>query len=218
MRSEESAELLPFDPEIERTFSERRRVAELQKKSVRMGDKTLRDLWIPQDICTEGDQPAILANNFEIKPALISMVQHNKFSGTGIESPHTHIRNFLEYCNTLKCNGVPHDFIKMQLFPFSLRDGVKLWFLAMPLHQKDTWAHLLKVFYGRYFPPTKAAEYRDKINRFVQFDGESLYDASQRYQGLIKMCPNRGQEPWLLMQIFYKGLTSQTRAHVDSAA
>jgi hypothetical protein len=76
----------------------------------------------------------------------------------------------------------------------------------------------LQAFYGRYFPPTKAAEYRDKINRFVQFDGESLYDASQRYQGLIKMCPNRGQEPWLLMQIFYKGLTSQTRAHVDSAA
>jgi hypothetical protein len=147
-----------------------------------MGDKILCDLWIPQDICAEGDQPAIPANHFEIKPALISMVQHNQFSGTGIESPHTYIRNFLEYGNTLKCNGVPHDFIKMQLFPFSLRDGVKLWFLAMPLHQKDTWAHLLKVFYGRYFPPTKAAEYRDKITRFVQFDRESLYDACQRYQ------------------------------------
>ncbi|XP_071683508.1 uncharacterized protein [Lolium perenne] len=183
-----------------------------------MGDKILRDLWIPQDLCPEGDQPGIPANNFELKPALISMIQHNQFGGTGLESPHTHIRNFLEYCNTLKYNGVPHDYIKMQLFPFSLRDGAKHWFHAMPPHHKDTWAHLLQAFYRRYFPPTKAAEYRDKINRFIQFDGESLYDAWQRYQGLIKMCPNHGQEPWLLLQTFYKGLTSQTRAHVDSAA
>ena len=32
------------------------------------------------------------------------------------------------------------------------------------------------------------------------------------------MCPNHGQERWLIMQTFYKGLSSQTRAYVDSAA
>ena len=32
------------------------------------------------------------------------------------------------------------------------------------------------------------------------------------------MCPNHGQEQWLILQTFYKGLTEQTRAFVDSAA
>ena len=32
------------------------------------------------------------------------------------------------------------------------------------------------------------------------------------------MCPNHGQEQWLILQTFYKGLTDQTRSFVDSAA
>ena len=46
------------------------------------------------------------------------MVQHNPFKGSALESPHEHIRNFLEYCNTLKHNGVPPEAIRMQLFLF----------------------------------------------------------------------------------------------------
>ena len=52
----------------------------------------------------------------------------------------------------------------------------------------------------------------------MQYEGESLYDACQRYQGQIRMCPNHGQEQWLILQTFYKGLTEQTRSFVDSAA
>ena len=129
MQQIEDSPLAPLDPKIERTFRRRKRAAACLKENLeklkKMGDKTLRDLWIPQEQNPESAQPAIQANNFELKPALISMVQHNQFGGTALESPHTHIRNFLEYCNTLKYNGVPHDFIKMQLFPFSLRDGAK---------------------------------------------------------------------------------------------
>ena len=32
------------------------------------------------------------------------------------------------------------------------------------------------------------------------------------------MCPNHGQEQWLILQTFYEGLIEQTRAFVDSAA
>jgi hypothetical protein len=71
-----------------------------------MGDKKLRDLWIPKDQISNVDviMHAIQANNWEIKPALINMVQHNPFKGLALESPHEHTRNFLEYCNTLKHN------------------------------------------------------------------------------------------------------------------
>ena len=116
MQSEDSP-LAPFDPEPERTFLARRRASSVSSVEdqedrqlvINMGDKKLRDLWIPKDQLANTDvvMPAIQANNWEIKPALINMVQHNPFKGSALESSHEHIRNFLEYCNTLKHNGVP---------------------------------------------------------------------------------------------------------------
>ena len=105
-----------------------------------MGDRKLRDLWIPKENVAKSEvvMPAIQANNWEIKPALINMVQHNPFKGSALESPQEHIRNFLEYCNTLKHNGVPPEAIRMQLFPFSLSGSAKLWFHALPTHARDT--------------------------------------------------------------------------------
>lgn len=168
MLQHEETELLPFDPEIERTFRERRREVEKRKKN-KIGDKPLlRDLWIPKDQSASTDvlQPAIQANYFELKPALITMVQHNQFSGSALESPHSHIRNFLEYCNTLKYNGVPPEAIRMQLFPFSLRDGAKMWYHALP---EDKWEHLVQAFYERYSPPPQLRQPSSGIRSLVSF-------------------------------------------------
>ncbi|XP_073017923.1 uncharacterized protein [Primulina eburnea] len=44
----------------------------------------------------------INANNFELKPALINMVQQNQFAGTATSDPHVHLRTFLEITDTLK--------------------------------------------------------------------------------------------------------------------
>ena len=185
MQTVEDSPLAAFDPEPERTFlANRRRVVssttvEGRLPVFKMGDRKLRDLWIPRDHAATSEvvMPAIQANNWEIKPALINMVQHNPFKGSALESPHEHIRNFLEYCNTLKHNGVPPEAIRMQLFPFYLSGSAKLWFHALPTHARDTWEHLVQAFFEKYPPPTKAADCRDKITRFVQFQGESLYDA-----------------------------------------
>ena len=148
MQSSEDSPLAPFDPEPERTFLARRRAASVSSVEeteerhvvINMGDKKLRDLWIPKDQISNADviMTAIQANNWEIKPALINIVHHNPFKGSALESPHEHIRNFLEYCNTLKHNGVPPEAIRMQLFPFSLSGTAKIWYHALPVHCRDT--------------------------------------------------------------------------------
>ncbi|XP_020425758.1 uncharacterized protein LOC109950616 [Prunus persica] len=78
-------------------------------------------------------RPAIAANNFEIKPAMITMLQNSSvFCGLPNEDPNIHLAIFLEICDTSKFNGVTDDAIRLRLFPFSLKDKAKLWLLSQP--------------------------------------------------------------------------------------
>ena len=36
--------------------------------------------------------------------------------------------DFLQSCGTIKMNGVNHNLVKLNLFPFSLRDKARNWF------------------------------------------------------------------------------------------
>ena len=86
MQTSEESPLAAFDPEPERSFFANRRravsstIVEGRLPVTKMGDRKLRDLWIPKDhvATSEVVMPAIQANNWEIKPALINMVQHNQ--------------------------------------------------------------------------------------------------------------------------------------------
>ena len=57
------------------------------------------------------------------------MVQQQQFGGHPSEDPNGHISRFLELCDTVNMNRVDHDVIKLQLFPLSLKDKAKNWFL-----------------------------------------------------------------------------------------
>jgi hypothetical protein len=57
-------------------------------------------------------------NGFELKPALITMVQANQFYGKAHEDASAHLQHFLEICNTFTIKGVTRDVILLRLFPF----------------------------------------------------------------------------------------------------
>ena len=87
---------------------------------------TMEDFWrsIIQEEYSAIRQPTIDSNNFELKPALITMVQQNQLTGHPTEDPNEHLGRFLKMANTVKLNGVRPEVIKLHLFPFSLRDIV----------------------------------------------------------------------------------------------
>ena len=60
--------------------------------------------------------------DFEIKPGMINLVQRKMFHGLSAEIPMEHIEAFEEICSFTRANGVPPDYIKCMLFPFSLED------------------------------------------------------------------------------------------------
>jgi len=91
------------------------------------------------------------ANNFELKPTLISMVQQSQFGGTPLEDLKLHLSMFLEGCDTLKLNGVSSDAIRLRLFPFSLRDKTRAWLQSLPSGCITTWAELIRAFLTKFF-------------------------------------------------------------------
>ena len=101
---------------------------------------TMEDFWRPiiQEEYSVIRQPTVDANNFELKPALITMVQQHQFTGHPTEDPNEHLGRFLKMANTVKLNGVRPEVIKLHLFPFSLRDIESTWYESLPYGSIDT--------------------------------------------------------------------------------
>ena len=62
------------------------------------------------------------------------------------------------------------------------------------------------------------AKLRNDITTFIQFEGESLYEARERYKDLLWRCPHHDLPAWLQVQTFYNGLGATNRSMIDAAA
>ena len=105
-------------------------------------------------------QPAIDANDFELKPALITMVQQNQFADHSTENPNEHLGRFPRIENSIKLSGVKPEVIHLQLFPFSLRDMAITWFNSLPYESVNTWEELMRAYFSKFFTPFLGSEQR----------------------------------------------------------
>ena len=96
-----------------------------------MGDKSIRDFSAPSAANIATGPNVINGDaNFELKPALITMVQASPFCGKAHEDSNAHLQHFLEICSTFIIKGVNQEAIRLCLFPFSLLGKAKQWFYS----------------------------------------------------------------------------------------
>ena len=107
--------------------------------------------------------PAVDANDFELQPALIIMVQQNQFAGHSTENPNEHLGQFLRIANSVILNGVKPEVIQLQLFPFSLRDMARTWFNSLPQESVNTWEELMRAYFDKFLFPSLQSEQRREI-------------------------------------------------------
>ena len=122
----------------------------------------MEDLWRPV-IKVEYyvvRKPAIKANKFKLKRALVTMVQQHQYTGHPSEYPNEHMGRFLRMDNTLKLNGGKPEVIRLQLFPFSLGDVEKTWYgyESLPYGSMNNWEELVEAYMSRFFPPALTSE------------------------------------------------------------
>ena len=151
MHRSRSFELLPLDLEIERTLqgiraTRRNEIQDMVDNNHQQ--RAIQDyIWpVVNDNYSGIARQTIGANNFELKPTLISMVQQNQFGGSPLEDPNVHLPTFLEICSIVKMNNVSEDTIRLRLFPLSLRDKARGWLQSLQSGTITTWDSLVSSF------------------------------------------------------------------------
>ena len=112
------------------------------------------------------------------------MVQQHQFTGHPSEDPNEHMGRFMRMANTVKLNGVRPKVIKLQLFPFSLRDVAAPWFDSLLVGLVNNLEELVEAYMNIVFPQTLKSERKGEIIVFKLGEDESLYNAWERYKRL----------------------------------
>ncbi|XP_061372711.1 uncharacterized protein LOC133315155 [Gastrolobium bilobum] len=163
-------------------------------------------------------RPQIEANNFDINPFLINLVEKNPFGGEDYEDPHDFMDRFMRICDTTKHHGVSDDAIRLRLFPFALTRKTLRWLDRLAPNSIRTWDDLAAKFFAEHFSREKYNKLVNEITNFIQQSGETLYTSWARFQELIRKCPQYDFPDEKKVRVFYNGMTPKTRMVVNGAA
>jgi hypothetical protein len=102
-----------------------------------MVERTIREFSAPSNTNVPTRPTTMVGDgNFELKLALINMVQANLFSGKPNEDTDAHLQHFLEVCRTFTIHGVTDDAIRLSLFPVLIaREGEAMVLCGVRCHK-----------------------------------------------------------------------------------
>ncbi|KAL4363536.1 hypothetical protein GQ457_04G016820 [Hibiscus cannabinus] len=163
--------------------------------------------------------PEFQATHLELNPLMFDMLNSiGKFGGAPHEDARQHIHTFLEVCDCFRQQGVHEDVLKLKLFPYSLHDQARAWWIGLPVGSIESWSNLCKRFLLQHNPPKMHTQLRNDIASFRQADDESMFECWDRYKELLHNCTNHGFHDWTQMMMFYNGVNAPTRTMLDASA
>jgi hypothetical protein len=144
-------------------------------------EKSLRDYASPQceDIKVQESDSNSDSN-------IIKMVVATLFEGMATENPYRHIRHLTTQCNTVGQEGVPDEWFKWNLFPYSLAGEAKTWYSFASFEVEGNWNKLTKKFCEKFFPISKVQHLRRQVITFTQGEEEGIDQAWNRFNELIE--------------------------------
>ncbi|GJV10592.1 hypothetical protein Tco_1352133 [Tanacetum coccineum] len=111
---------------------------------------------------------------------------------------------------------VSYDAVMMRVFPINLTGAAKRRVGRLSLRTIDSWDLLKKAFIQRYCPPSKIAKQLEEIRNFKQEGDDTLYQAWERYNGLLYKCTTHDINSHQKENIFYNGLGTMNRQLLNS--
>ena len=109
--------------------------------------------------------------NFRIDSYIMSMLPI--FYGKPYEDPYRHVDELSQVCETNHLQNVPSDTMKMKLFPATLRDRAKDWFLKLR-KEFTSLTEMEERFLRKYYYVGKTSSVRKAIRKFTQGTSETM--------------------------------------------
>jgi hypothetical protein len=168
-------------------------------------EKSLRNYASPrcEDIRVQESDSKLEVTKYEIKSKIIKMTAANPFEGMVTENPYRHIRHFTTLCNTVRQEGVPGEWFKRNLFPYSLVGKAKTWYSFASFEVEGNWNKLMKKFCEKFFPISKVQHLRRQVIAFTQGEEEGIDQAWNRFNELIEQGPRLGFSGDVLLHTFF---------------
>jgi hypothetical protein len=183
-------------------------------------EKTLRDYASPrcEDIRVQESDSKLEVTKYEIKSKIIEIVAANLFEGMVSENPYRHIRPFTTLCNTVRQEGVPDEWFKWNLFPYSLAGEAKTWYSFASFEVEGNWNKLTKKLCEKFFPISKVQYLRRQVITFMQGEEEGIDQAWNRFYELIEQGPILSFSGDVLLHTFFFSLTPSCMQYVQMCA
>jgi hypothetical protein len=187
---------------------------------VKEPEKSLRDYASPrcEYIKVQESDSKLEVTKYEIKSKIIEMVAATPFEGMVTENPHRHTRHFVTLCNTLRQEGVPVEWFKWNLFPYSIAGEAKTWYSFASFEVEGNWNKLTKRFFEKFFPISKVQHLMRHVITFTQGEEEGIDQAWNRFNELIEQGPRLDFSSDVLLHIFLFSLTPSCMQHVQLCA
>ena len=110
----------------------------------------LKNAFIP----TTPESPSCIAfippdeANFSIPVQLLGQLP--KYSGSSMEDPNVHLREFLDICKLQSIHHLSQEGLRLLLFPFTLKDDAKRWLYSLPAGIITTWDEMTRKFLKQF--------------------------------------------------------------------
>ena len=105
-----------------------------------------------------------------------------------------------------------------KIFPFSLKGAAKVWYDKLSPGSIDSPMGLVNAFFQKYFPTSAQHAALQKIFDFVQVEKEKLPESWARFCSLLRALPKHPLAKNEILDIFYNGLTDESKTYLDSCA
>ena len=135
------------------------------------------------------------------------MVYHKK-------NTYTYLEELVGKCYLYHIPGVSNEILKMKVFPQTLKDRAKDWFVNSGL-KFESWDEKKDYFLKKFYSSRNTRIFRQAIQGYRQVD-EAFIEAWERFQDLTRKCPHHGFDNWKLINIFYEGLIENSRNRIDA--
>ncbi|GJN20352.1 hypothetical protein PR202_gb07722 [Eleusine coracana subsp. coracana] len=113
--------------------------------------------------------------------------------------------------------GVHKDTLRWKLFPFSLKDAAKTWYIRHVEDAEGSWPFLREFFCKKFCLLSKIIELRRKLINFDQKDQELLGAAWERLLSYTTIGLDLGLPECMLLQHFVWGLKPESAKFLDIA-